>query len=80
MEVGTAVKAECNDTLLLGEVCHCQPANGQYAVGLKLEHSLLDTAELARLAERLLEEGLGAVPKQRRPGRDRRRLNPPATP
>jgi len=75
MEVGTPVKAECNDTLMLGEVCHCQPLNGQYAVGLKLEHSLLHTAELARLAERLLDESRAAGLGQRRAGRRRRRFN-----
>jgi len=80
MEVGTAVKAECNDTLMLAEVCHCLPANGHYAVGLKLEHSLLHTAQLGRLAQRLLEEIRGTDPGRSRAGRRRRRFNPPARP
>lgn len=78
LEVGAAVKAECNDTLMLGEVCHCRPDAGHYAVGVKLEHALLHTTELARLAARLLE-GMppDAAPAQRR---DASELNPPAKP
>jgi len=80
VDVGTAVKAECNDTLMLAEVCHCQPANGYYAVGLKVEHSLLHTTQLARLAEKLLEMSRGPRPGKRRAGRNLERFNPPARP
>ena len=78
VEVGAAVKAECRDTLMLGEVCRCQPSNGQYAVDLKLEHSLLHTAELATLARQLLEGAPSGAP---RVGRRRdSRISRPARP
>ncbi len=51
---GLPVKLEWGQTLLLGEVCYCQWQNGHFAIGLELEHALYDTAELARLANRLL--------------------------
>ena len=38
---GAALKVEWDDTLVLGEVCHCGPAGDRYSVGLMLEHSLL---------------------------------------
>jgi hypothetical protein len=78
IEVGSAVKAECEDTLMLGEVCRCQPSNGHYAVDLKLEHSLLHTAELARLARRLLEDAPGGPTRitSRPQGRTRRPARP----
>ena len=54
--LGSAVKLEWTDTLLLGEVCHCHPEGDGYAIGLELEHALYHTEELARLAAILLEE------------------------
>jgi hypothetical protein len=56
VSIGAAVKVEWSNTLLLGEVCYCQPAGEGYAIGLQLEHALYNTAELARLAKRLLDE------------------------
>ncbi|MEK7406438.1 MAG: PilZ domain-containing protein [Acidobacteriota bacterium] len=50
---GAAVKVEFGETLLLGEVSYCRPAEGGYAVGLELEHSLACTEELVRLAREL---------------------------
>ncbi len=50
---GAAVKVEFGETLLLGEVRYCRPAEGGYAVGLELEHTLACTDELARLAREL---------------------------
>jgi hypothetical protein len=47
------VKLEWDGTLLLGEVCYCEREPGGYGVGLKLEHALFDTHELARLARKL---------------------------
>jgi len=78
---GAPVKVQCDDALLLGEVFQCQAAAGRHAVGLILEHSLLHTAELARLAERLLENVSGAPGEHLRVWRkDASRLSPPATP
>jgi hypothetical protein len=56
VSIGAAVKVEWSDTLLLGEVCYCQPTQGGFAIGLELEHALYNTSELARLAKRLLDE------------------------
>jgi hypothetical protein len=56
VSIGAAVKVEWSNTLLLGEVCYCQPAGEGFAIGLQLEHALYNTAELARLAKRLLDE------------------------
>ncbi len=54
--VGAPLAVEWNDCLLLGDVCYCQPANGGYAIGLQLEHSLMHTSELARFASSLIGE------------------------
>jgi hypothetical protein len=56
VSIGAAVKVEWSNTLLLGEVCYCRPAGEGFAIGLLLEHALYNTAELARLAKRLLDE------------------------
>jgi hypothetical protein len=56
VSIGEAVKVEWSNTLLLGEVCYCQPAEKGFAIGLQLEHALYNTSELARLAKRLLDE------------------------
>ena len=64
VSVGTAVKVEWSNTLLLGEVCYCRPVKEGYAIGLLLEHALYNTAELARLAKRLLDES----PQEELPG------------
>jgi hypothetical protein len=53
---GAAVRVEWDDTLVLGEVCDCGAAGAQFSVGLNLEHSLLHTEQLARLARTLLEQ------------------------
>ncbi len=54
--IGTAVKIEWNQTLLLGEVCYCRPEAGGFSAGVELEHALLNTTELARLGRVLLGE------------------------
>lgn len=54
--IGAAVKVEWSNTLLLGEVCYCQPCKGEFAIGMSLEHAIYNTLELARLAQRLLDE------------------------
>jgi len=54
--IGAAIKVEWNHTLLLGEVVHCRQEGDGFTVGLELEHALYNTAELARLAKRLLDE------------------------
>ncbi len=54
--IGSAVKVEWDSTLLLGEVCYCRAEGNSFAIGLELEHALYNTAELGRLAKRLLDE------------------------
>jgi hypothetical protein len=56
VSIGAPVKVEWSDTLLLGEVCYCQLAGEGFAIGVQLEHALYNTAELARLAKRLLDD------------------------
>ena len=51
---GVALKVEWDEILLLGEVCYCQPEPEGYAIGLEMEHALLHTRDLARLAQQLL--------------------------
>ena len=58
LPAGTLLEVEWQQTLLLAEVCYCQESPAGFVLGLKLEHCLLDTAELARLARALLGESM----------------------
>lgn len=51
---GATLRVEWDQILLLGEVCYCQSVDGGYAIGVELEHALLHTRELHRLARELL--------------------------
>ncbi|MGC9972094.1 MAG: PilZ domain-containing protein [Bryobacteraceae bacterium] len=51
---GVTLRIEWDQILLLGEVCYCQSADGGYAIGVELEHALLHTRDLHRLARELL--------------------------
>ena len=53
---GTALMVEWADAQLLGEVCYSIETPEGYAIGVKIEHALLNTAELERLSRRLLGE------------------------
>lgn len=53
---GTALMVEWDNSEILGEVCWSRPELGGYAAGVQIEHTLVDTRELARLASRLLGE------------------------
>jgi hypothetical protein len=64
VSVGAAVKVEWSNTLLLGEVIYCRPEGEGYAIGLELKHALYNTAELAELAKRILDD---AAPQQDTP-------------
>lgn len=76
LAAGLPLQVEWDDILLLGDVCYCQPREQSYAIGLRLEHALLHTKELATFSRALL----GAVeaprngqvqpaPVNKRPGR-----------
>lgn len=55
--LGTAVRLDLENTLILGEIRYCQQAGDRYAVGLHLEHSLNDLASLNNLVSRLVPSG-----------------------
>ena len=52
--VDSAVQLEFGDSLLLGEVCYCASDEGSFCVGVELQHSLLNLAEVATLRNRVL--------------------------
>jgi hypothetical protein len=53
--VGSLLRLEWEDVLVLGETRHCRAAGtGLYTAGVKVEHALLDTAGLVSLSKRLL--------------------------
>ena len=54
--LSTPLKVEWGRMMVLGEVSHCSALECGYLVGLELAHTIFDTEELARLANRLLEE------------------------
>jgi PilZ domain len=53
---GTLVRIDLNQTLMLAEVCYSEPDGQSFALGLRLEHSLLQTEGLARLRQRFTDE------------------------
>lgn len=53
VDVGAPVGVEWDDSLVLGDVCYCEPAPGGYAIGLELEQRLLQTSDLVQLARQL---------------------------
>jgi hypothetical protein len=64
--VGSAVKLEPADTMMLGEVCYCTPHIGHgYYIGIKLRQVLHGLGALAMLNQRLLgdEPRLAPAPK-----------------
>ncbi|MEX2260317.1 MAG: PilZ domain-containing protein [Bryobacteraceae bacterium] len=59
---GSAIKVEWGQTLLLGEAVYCVAEGQGFAIGMELVHALYDTAELALLARRLLQEAETGAP------------------
>jgi hypothetical protein len=53
---GAALLVEWDDSEVLGEVCSCERRPDGFAIELSIEHALVGTRELARLANRLLGE------------------------
>ncbi|HVX66760.1 MAG TPA: hypothetical protein VHA11_09175 [Bryobacteraceae bacterium] len=51
---GTALRVEWDDSEVLGEVRYCEARPDGFALGISIEHALVGTRELARLANRLL--------------------------
>jgi hypothetical protein len=56
--VGTAVKIQGDDWLVLGEVCYCRRDRLNFVVGLQLEHSLTGLQELQELNRKFTSEEL----------------------
>lgn len=52
---GTLLMVEWEDTDVLGETSSCERTPEGFVVSMKVEHTLVGTMELARLARRLLE-------------------------
>jgi hypothetical protein len=55
--VGSAVRIDVNDNILLGEVCHSrQTGQSGFVCGVQLEQGLTSVEDLARLVARLMGE------------------------
>jgi hypothetical protein len=57
--VGSALKIELNDAVLLGEAMYCRAENGAYYVGIELLHGLGGLGELSRAFRAFTEEPSG---------------------
>jgi|SRR5271170_6316783 len=54
--LGTPVKVETNDLLMLGEVMRCEPEGDGFRLGLQLRHALRDLPALEKLNRALRGE------------------------
>lgn len=61
--IGTAVKVEAWDRLMLGEVVRCEPAGEGFRLALKLSHSLRGLLALEKLSHALTGERAAPIPK-----------------
>ena len=72
LPLGTGIKIEAGDELVLGEVNYCAPQNGAFRVGLVVKHRLAGLAQLHRLNRALCEtagpvshlEGVSSIMKK----------------
>jgi hypothetical protein len=53
---GAAVRIEGSDMLLLGEVCRCEPGDGEARVAVQIHHSLMGLMNLEKLNRNLMGE------------------------
>jgi len=56
LECDSAVRIDLENGLLLGEVCYCASDGDGFGIGIQLEHSLLNLAEVTRMRNRVLED------------------------
>ena len=56
LRAGEPVRIDIEDTLLLGEVCYCQPEDDGFVVGVEIDQALGSLRDLARLNRALLGE------------------------
>jgi hypothetical protein len=54
--VGSAVKVQGDDWLVLGEVCYCRKDRLNFVVGLQLEHSLMGLRQLEELNRKFMSD------------------------
>jgi hypothetical protein len=54
LPLGTPIKIEAHDELILGEVCYCVAHEGAYRVGLAVKHRLAGLAQLHSLNRALM--------------------------
>jgi hypothetical protein len=59
LPAGSPVMLEMDENLLLGEVMSCRPRGVEFSLCVDLEHSLIHTRELAKLARQLVGEAAG---------------------
>lgn len=56
LRAGQPVRVDVDDTLLLGEVCYCEPGEKEFVVGIEIDQALGSLSDLARLNRALLGE------------------------
>jgi len=56
---GATIEIEGGDTLVLGEVCRCEPVEGAYAVGVQVSQTLSSLMELEVLNRALMRDAEG---------------------
>ena len=71
--MGSALKFELDDTLLLGEVIYCRDDGSSFYVGVELEHALYGLGELAEAVRSFTDSPSG--PQQADPVPNRRYQN-----
>lgn len=67
-QCGAPIRVETDDTLLLGEVCRCEPGGEHWRVAVQVRHCLKGLAELASLNRALLGTETPAPDLVRLPG------------
>jgi len=58
IKLGTAVRIDVGDSMLLGEVCYCSSSPDGLVCGVQLEQALNSVADLTRLVSRLMMENM----------------------
>lgn len=56
---GTPIKIDSKNTLMLGEVCRCEPEGEAYTAAVQLCHTLSSLMDLELLNRALIGEGRG---------------------
>lgn len=67
LKPGDLVRIDVDDALLLGEVCYCQPGEGGFTAGIKLDQALDRIGDLARLHRALFDQEGGRQERRESP-------------